>query len=64
MKKKKNQEKPTTKQLEQQCKEFSEALGFENPIKKLSHACEVCDSENTSVIGFCYDCGSITDSKS
>lgn len=59
---KKGQKKLTTEQLEQQCKEFSEALGFENPLKKPSHTCKVCDSENTSVIGFCYDCGSTTDS--
>ncbi len=56
---KKKEVKPTTKQLEQQCKEYSEALGFDNPMKKKSNTprCATCGSWEVSVIGFCYDCG-------
>ena len=60
---KKKIEKPTTKQLEQQCKEYSETLGFDNPIEKKSNKprCATCNSKEVSVIGFCYECGETSD---
>jgi|13_taG_2_1085334.scaffolds.fasta_scaffold147434_2 hypothetical protein len=56
---KKKEMKPTTKQLEQQCKEYSEALGFDNPIEKKCNApkCATCGSKEVNMISVCLDCG-------
>ena len=50
----------TIAQLEQQAKEFSETLGFDNPIAEKEGICPFCKAKDLSPTGYCYDCGETT----